>query len=317
MKLLKKVLLFVFVIVVFRFVSNILGMFLSDYTTMHNSSQFNTEMVVNECDGDCFENYNKSAFVLTTASESVKETEIIIHGYFHIHEALVHSNGNMYVSALSDNNDPCLLKCDLEGNVDAKIHLNSMPLRIYEYGDAVSILLKETDYAKMYSVDFKNSELTELLDYSKYSFEDMDNYDLADRTKTDDRIIAVQDSDGVINLFENAENVTLKLKGKMINISNDSITMYLPINISKYFDMGILFTYNIESGEKTFLRLIISQGLFNSSISPCGKYLVSLVAVEDEEPTLLIAELESHQKIVYNAVKLDFPNSINLKSITK
>ncbi len=232
-----------------------------------------------------------------------------ISSYKHIH-CMIKGDDGMYFSAvISDEDKKYLLKLDEEFNVTEQMEIDTLPAKLFVFEDSLAAYYIDQGKANLYKVGFENKRLDLLIDDISVSgsntgkligsvYDDaadyLDMYDEYERYEkygkdilfvmfdkgcfedihiTDDRIVYKSTSSG-----ESGWNVICEGKVSAFNngdrcfgFTDDENLLFYKSVPTGFFQAGLFYKYNIETGKKHSYRIVLSDTVGSTAISDDGE----------------------------------------------
>lgn len=261
--------------------------------------RLNTEYISSE--------HNGGASFFT--KENSDGTVIEVDGYKHIHYAVFNEADELFCAAISDEGKRFLLKINGQNEVVSKMEVEALPVKLYAYKDSVVAYYIGDEAASLYSVDFAAETLNLITDdvtvlnsygYQKYLNGDLEleeyylydcyqetgdlgytffNYNCIDEVfVSDEKILYKSKTAENLNqwtLLKNGEREIFENKDVCLGFTDENTLVFYKQFLGGFFRCyGVIYRYNLESGEKSQVRFTVNQGLFRAQMYNDGEYIV-------------------------------------------
>ena len=261
--------------------------------------RLNTEYISSE--------HNGGASFFT--KENSDGTVIEVDGYKHIHYAVFNETDELFCAAISDEGKRFLLKINEHNKVVSEMEVETLPVKLYVYKNSVVAYYIGHESASLYSVDFSAEKLNLITDdvtvfnsygYQKYLNGDLEleeyylydcyqetgdlgytffDYNCIDEVfVSDEKILYKSKTAENLNqwtLLKNGEREIFENKDVCLGFTDENTLVFYKQFLGGFFRCyGVIYRYNLESGEKSQVRFTVNQGLFRAQMYNDGEYIV-------------------------------------------
>lgn len=261
--------------------------------------RLNTEYISSE--------HNGGASFFT--KENSDGTVIEVDGYKHIHYAVFNEADELFCAAISDEGKRFLLKINEHNKVVSEMEVETLPVKLYVYKNSVVAYYIGHESASLYSVDFSAETLNLITDdvtvfnsygYQKYLNGDLEleeyylydcyqetgdlgytffDYNCIDEVfVSDEKILYKSKTAENLNqwtLLKNGEREIFENKDVCLGFTDENTLVFYKQFLGGFFRCyGVIYRYNLESGEKSQVRFTVNQGLFRAQMYNDGEYIV-------------------------------------------